>query len=240
MSQLSDLQLLALQIDTLYRSDPAGRLRSVNEPGPAGSQPPAPRFFMGRTREGNLWRFRHDLPVGVIAQLEPLCQAEPLANELAAPPQNYAAIRAILEAHVPIRSEYRGPNYWIPAEQPPTAAHVVLIGASNRQLLQRHFAWAVAEKPDEIGPVAAAIVQSAAVSLCFCSRLPGEATEAGLETAAEYRGQGHAPAVVAAWAAAVYQTGCLPLYSTSWGNLASQTVARKVGAICYGEDWSVD
>jgi RimJ/RimL family protein N-acetyltransferase len=235
----SNLQLLHLQINTLYESNAAGRLLCVNEPGPEGTRPPAPRFFMGRTTTGNLWRYRHDLPDAVIAQLEPLCRAEPLADNLADLPQNYGAIKAVLQAHAPIQNEYRGPNYWLPLD-PPVPNHIVLISAANRHLVERHFAWVIKEEPYIYGPVTAAIVQKQAVSLCFCSRIPGEATEAGLETVVDYRRQGHAVAVVAAWAAAVRQTGCLPLYSTGWANLASQAVARKVGAVGYGEDWSLD
>jgi predicted GNAT family acetyltransferase len=60
-----------------------------------------------------------------------------------------------------------------------------------------------------------------------------------VETLEGYRGRGHAPAAVAAWARAVRATGRIPLYSTSWDNLASQAVARKLGLIPYGADFSL-
>jgi RimJ/RimL family protein N-acetyltransferase len=105
---------------------------------------------------------------------------------------------------------------------------------------QPNFPWLITADPYyAMGPVAAVIVDGRAVSLCFCSRTPGLATEAGLETVAGYRGQGYAGAAVARWAAAVYQRGCQPLYSTSWDNHASQRVAEKLGLIFYGEDWSL-
>jgi hypothetical protein len=44
---------------------------------------------------------------------------------------------------------------------------------------------------------------------------------------------------VAGWAAAMRQRGVIPLYSTSWANVASQGVARKLGMVCYGDDWSI-
>jgi hypothetical protein len=59
--------------------------------------------------------------------------------------------------------------------------------------------------------------------------------EAGVETAAASR-RGHAPAVVAAWAAAVRALGAEPLYSTSWQNSASRAVARKLGLVPCGRD----
>ncbi len=232
------LQWLEIQLHTLYRVAPDGRLQFVNEPGDS-SDAPAPRFFMGRTPVGNLWRYHIDLPDAVIAQLEPLCRAEPTVADLAAPPQAMAAIRAILADHAPITVEYRGPAYWIPDSVQPSP-QATLFTDAHLDLLPEEFAWLA--EPDSyrsIGPVAAVIVDGQVVSLCFCSRVPGRATEAGLETLPAFRGQGYAVAAVATWAAAVHARGWHPLYSTEWTNLASQRVAQKLGAIHYGEDWSL-
>jgi predicted GNAT family acetyltransferase len=74
--------------------------------------------------------------------------------------------------------------------------------------------------------------------MCFSSRTSAYAAEAGVETAPEFRGRGYASAVVTRWAEVVRQSGRRPLYSTSWDNLASQGVAKKLGLILYGEDCS--
>ena len=79
-----------------------------------------------------------------------------------------------------------------------------------------------------------------AVALAFCSRIPGQATEAGVETIPAARGRGYAGAVVATWANALLSRSVLPMYSTSWDNVASQRIAAKFGMLRYGEDWSVD
>src|SRR5215813_6348353 len=63
---VSHLEVMALQAATLYRQDGAGRLLTVNEPG----DEPASRLFVGRTNEGNLWRFRSDLPPALVRELE--------------------------------------------------------------------------------------------------------------------------------------------------------------------------
>jgi len=60
-----------------------------------------------------------------------------------------------------------------------------------------------------------------------------------VETVLAYRGRGYANTVVAAWARDILATGRMPLYSTSWQNLASQAVARKLGLIQYGTDVSL-
>lgn len=232
----SSLELMDLQINTLFQSDPDGRLRSVNEPG----NPSPPRFFMGRTVEGNRWRFRYDLPVALVAKLEQLCRAEPISSDLTQPPQNDRAIKAELATQTPIASAYRGPAWWLPTTSPlPTAA--ILITDANVHLLQPHFPWMVPPTAyHKLGPVAAVVADGCAVAVCFCSRIPGQATEAGVETVEAYRGRGYASAAVALWANAVRDMGCLPLYSTDWENLASQAIARKLGAELYGEDWSLD
>lgn len=235
MQPPSQQHLLEIQINTLYQCDAAGRLLCVNEPG----YPPAPRFFMGRTTAGNCWRLRQDLPAALVAQLEALCQAEPVGTDLQTPPQQYAAIKAVLAAHAPVTGEYRGPAYWIPERVTPPP-QVVLLDDTTIQLAQLHFPWLTTADPYyAMGPVAAVVADGRAVSICFCSRTPGQATEAGLETAPAYRGQGFARLAVAGWAAAVHQRGWLPLYSTEWENHASQRVAAKLGLVCYGEDWSI-
>lgn len=230
----SPLQLMELHINTAFCCDPDGRLRCVNEP----DEPPAPRFYMGRTYHGNFWRFRYDLPAVTVEKLNRLCQAEPLTTDLASPPQHYAAIKAVLEEQAPLQDEYRGPAYWIP-EDSPTPAHVVLISATNAELLRAAFPWMVAWPP-ELGPIAAVAEQGSAVSICFCSRRLGQATSAGVETLAAFRGKGYATACVARWAAEVRRLGHLPLYGTSWDNLASQAIARKLEMVLYGEDWGIE
>ena len=195
---------------------------------------------MGRTREGNCWRFRHDLPNDVIELLQQLSHSEPNHSEFAGHPQNYAAIRAVLENHAPIQKEYRGPAYWIPAGKQ-RATSAVLISTTNAQLLETNFAWALPLTRDiQYGPIAVSPAEGVAVSICFCSRIPGQAMEAGVETMEPFQGKSHATDAVTRWAEEVRRIGCLPLYGTSWGNLASQRIARKLYMTLYGEDWWIE
>lgn len=230
--------LMARHVDTLFRCDEQGRLRHVNEL----EAPAAPRFYLGRTTQGNVWRMRHDLPASLADHLDRLCRAEPVNSDLTGPPHHAAEIRQALHAHGTLAREYSGPAYWIEQESP-VPAHVTLISQANTDLLRDRFDWMATllhqVDPAQIGPVAAAVVDDRAVALCFCSRLPGEATEAGVETLSAWRGQGHATAAVAGWAAAVRNTGTIPLYSTTWDNLASQRIAHKLNMQRYGVDWWV-
>lgn len=252
--QSTPQQLMEIHINTLYGVDAQGRLRCVNEIG----EPPAPLFYMGRTLEGNTWRFRHDLPADMVDELDYLCDAEPVATDLTTPPQNYASIWAVLREHATLQgqAEYRGLAYWMPTgiengiENGIDVAtadkiDVVPITASNSTCCQTTFPWlppllreSLADDQN-MGPIAAVLVRARAVALCFCSRRPGQATEAGVETLAAYRGQGYGTAAVAAWAAMVRRLGCLPLYSAAWDNFASQAIARKLQMVTYGADWSI-
>jgi len=230
------LNHMELLINVSFCYDAAGRMLYVNEP----EQPPAPRFYMVRTPVGNHWRFRYDLPAATIQQLNQLCEAEPLSADLTRPPQQYTAIKAVLEAQAPLQDEYRGPVYWIPPgiERP---ANVVLISVTNADLLQPLFPWVLPlpQNPRR-GALVATVAQGMAVALCYCARIPDQVTHAGVETAEAFRGQGYATAAVAGWAAEVRRLGLLPLYGTTWDNLASQRIAHKLGMVLYGENWSIE
>jgi predicted GNAT family acetyltransferase len=89
-------------------------------------------------------------------------------------------------------------------------------------------------------PCLAIVADGRLASLCYSARNTPIAAEAGVNTVEEFRGRGFAPAVVAAWGQAVHAQGRFPLYSTSWDNLASRAVARKLGLLQYGADFSIE
>lgn len=225
------LSLMRTQIATLFQLDQRGRLLAVNEPG----SPRAPRFFMGRTSAGNCWAFRHDLPGDLVAAIEPLCAAEPIAHDREAPPRYAPAIRSLLGIG---SHEWRGPAFQFP-EALPEHTGATLLDSGTLACLSLHFQPLQASFSAR-APVAAVIVDGVAIAVCCSSRRGALASEAGVETVAEMRGRGHALAVVSTWARAVRALGHTPLYSTSWENHASRAVARRLGLIEYGEDWSID
>lgn len=233
---IPDRQLLDLQIDALFTHDPDGRIRAINEPGGG----PAPRFFFGRTRAGNRWRVRHDLPGDVARRLDALAAAEPIADDLQAEPRNLAGFLATLREVGEVQSVWSGPAYRFPDALPPPG-DTTRLALADLSLL-RQLGWNAETEAREFAarePYLAVIADGGAVSVCFSARLTARAAEAGVETLATHRGRGHAPAVVAAWVRAVRATGRIPLYSTSWDNAASRAVARKLGLIMYGADLSL-
>ena len=227
------ITLLEIQVSTLFRCDAFGRLMSLNEP----ASPVAPRFFLGRTYGGNLLRLRHDLPRDLVKEIEKLVEREPLPYALKDPPREQFAIVHALRRHNAVIDVHRGPAYAF-LRPIPGVAGVVLLGPTRAPHLHPALATLATELASR-QPCFAAVEDGVAVSACYSARIGAQAAEAGVETAEAYRGRGLATRVVAAWAAAVREQGLLPLYSTSWDNLASQAVARHLGLEPYAENWHI-
>ncbi len=130
-----------------------------------------------------------------------------------------------------------GPAYRVPVEAvPPT--EVTRITCENAGLLRGGFEWLITRIEDE-QPCFAVVQGGQAVSICRSVRITPRAHEAGVETLEAFRGRGYAPRVVAGWATTVHEMGCIPLYSTSWENAASQGVAGKLALGLYGVTFHV-
>ena len=230
---LTDHELLQLQVEALFTHDAAGRIVSKNKPVYA----PAPRLFLGRSLAGNLWRYRDDVPADLIIVLEPLLARDPTLERLDALPTVPVEIVAALAHHQPITEVYAGPAWRLP-ERNPTRGRAILVTPDHADVLRPNYP-VLAENLAERSPCGAVIDDGAAVSVCFSARISSHVAEAGLDTVAAARGRGYGADAVTAWTAALRATGRLPLYSTSWDNLASRRVAEKLGAIQYGLDLSI-
>jgi RimJ/RimL family protein N-acetyltransferase len=225
---------MAAHVRALFTHDARSRLLSVNEPG--GGRP-APRLFFGQTCQGNLWRFRADLPETLVEEFEALCRDEPAGDELPLPPRHAAAYVRLLEAHSPVRVQEAGPAYRF-AEYPEPERPPLALTQEDAGALQGGFEGLVAELPGW-QPFVALVEGGRAVSVCRSVRITAEAHEAGVETLPEFRGRGYARDVTAGWALLVRSLGAFPLYSTSWENAASQAVARKLRLVQYGADFHI-
>ena len=232
---ISDTELMEIHVEVLFRQDENRCLQRINEPD--GDGKPAPRFFFGYTNEGSICRFRHDLPDSVVAQLKEVVAAEPMPVNSEKIPKNHRQFKEILQRHAPIERVWVGPAYRFPQHiAPPT--NVVRLSPANIDFLKGNFAEMVSELNNS-QPYLAVIEDSQAVSICGSVRSSSRAHEAGVDTLVGYRRRGYATAVVAAWALAVRALNRIPLYSTSWDNLASQSVARRLGLGQYGVDYHV-
>lgn len=227
-------------MDALYTRDAAGRLLAADD-GEGGA---APRFWLGRTREGCIWRFGASLPADVAEQLDHLCRTEPpAAGDDDREPAQRAEYLRILAAHGDVGKIGGGPCYSAPAGSAPGAAGrsadgIVTIDESNVDLLKAHLTdWI--DVALQWQPMVVALDGGHAVSVCASVRLTGEAHEAGVDTAPAFRRRGFARRAVAAWLVEVRRIGVEPLYSTWWENVASQRLAASLGLPLFGSDFAV-
>jgi hypothetical protein len=225
--------VMRLHAEALFTHDRAGDLVRVNEPNGAV----APRFFLGRTTHGDMWRFRHDVASDVRAELEAAIRAELREGSAVESPIDPARYEAILARSAPVERTEVGPAFVFPDSLPRTAnaTGATRVTDANAELLTLHLApWLPDVRLSQ--PMFVVTCDGHAVSVCASVRQAAEAYEAGVETAAVYRGRGLAAPAVAAWATAVRALGRVPLYSTSWQNTASRAVARKLALIHFGND----
>jgi hypothetical protein len=230
---MDDHQLMRVRADTLFTHNAVGRMLRSNEL----DGRPAPGVFLGVTRAGSVVRFNDTVPDDLARQLTEIIEHQQPLHSLAIPPMLLGAVRGALSPHNNSPHE-SGPAYRFP----PSITHphdVVPITDANIEIVRDTFPWLHRELP-YWRPCFAVVRDGTAVSICFSSRIGATANEAGLETLPAFRGRGYATAVTAAWGASLLNAGRIPLYSTSWNNLASQHVARRLGLILFGSDATWD
>jgi RimJ/RimL family protein N-acetyltransferase len=236
LTPTSDLEWMTLQVEGLFVHDTEGRmLRSADRFDGA----PAPRFFLGRTRHGSVWRFRNDLADERMAALARLAAEERMDRPLDAPAERIESFRAELARDAPVERETCGPAFRFPdtprTEYDPSAPAPIALTPDRAELAEAYFPDLVPELADR-QPCFGIALDGKVVSVCFCARPLHRSSEAGVGTAPGFRGRGHATRAVAAWAREVQALGGLPLYSTTWTNRASRGVARRLGLIRFGVD----
>ncbi|HKO17037.1 MAG TPA: GNAT family N-acetyltransferase [Gemmatimonadaceae bacterium] len=225
-----DRDLMRLHVEALFIHDALGQLVSVNEPDGA----PAPRFFLGKTAAGVVYRFRQDVDFNLREELTAASADIVLPSGALDAPRRASRCEQLLARAAPVRRTWAGPAFYFPPELPASAG-TVRITEENAHLLHPLLA---AWLPDvqQSQPMCAVVVDGQAAAVCCSVRRTDAANEAAVETAPSFRGRGYAAGAVAAWAATVRDLRRVPLYSTSWQNEPSRAVARKLALIHFGSD----
>jgi hypothetical protein len=227
----SALDVAKLHLRTLYRFDDRGRM--VAETVEEGRE--APRFVFVRTREGDLWRVRHDVTEDVAERLASIVADEPALSEVDRAPSFEGAYT---EAFAPVARTGGGPFYAFPADLGPDA-RVVEMTSADVDLIPAELGG-----PDGIAdgadlPCFAVVEEGRAVSVCRTARLVDGAAQAGVGTLEAYRRRGHGARAVRVWGRAIRKTRREPIYSTSYSNAASRALARSAGLTLMGADYNV-
>lgn len=228
MIVLTNRDLLRIHVEALFTRDAAGRLVRINEP--RGAR--APRFFLGRTDEGTDCWFRDDLAADVIQELEACAATGPSGMNIG--PAEAAMFESILARRAPVGLTWSGPAFRFPRRV--TAGRgTVWITPENENLLRPLLSdWL--DGVEHCQPLCAVVVDEHVVAVCGSVRRSAVAHEAGVETAPAYRRRGYAAVVVDSWASAVAAEDRVPLYSTSWTNVASRALARRLGLVRFASD----
>src|SRR3954462_15138734 len=182
-----DFEFMQFHVAALFAHDASGRIVSTNESEPDR----APRLYLGRTAEGNLWRFHADLPNSLVRRLDQILQREPIVtdrSQLERPPVTLPELREAIATSGAIKEISSGPCWYFPEEieQP---ANVIEITAANVAATRKYFAY-IADHLSDLQPCFAVVVEGDAVAMCSTVRIPDRATEAGVYTEEPFRGHG--------------------------------------------------
>ncbi len=231
-----ELDLLRRHAATLFELADDGVIVRVNERDGA----PAPRAFVARGRSARLVLVRRDVPAALAADLRRAAAELPAWTGGRPDPGLADPLVRLLDGGGTVEAVTAGPAFRF-VERVGLASgdlDVRLIDATSEALLARHFPY-TRSVLHERRPVAGIVVERQVVSACYSARRGEQACEAGVDTIEEYRGRGYAPIVVAAWRDAVDRDGLEPLYSTTWENAASLSVARQLRLEAYADTLAI-
>jgi hypothetical protein len=233
----SDVELLELEIETLWRRDARRRLTG-----------PAPHLVLAVARDGWALAFGAHIAGALAGELGRAVAAEPPPSDPSSPPGVLHRCRDLLEPPLGPADIAGGPGFVIP---PGTSFRATTeVQTSEQQdtdlLLNQDVGrlnWPADEWRQliagELGPWAMAIIDRRVVSTCHSARLTDRGAEAGVWTDPAFRGQGHAAAVTAAWAQLLTGSGRTLFYSTSAANVSSQRVAARLRLRPIGWLWKL-
>jgi hypothetical protein len=157
----SSLDLMKLYVSTCYVHDQDRCIAGVNE----WSGGEAPRLWLGRTRLGSIWRWRHDLGLDARRRLDQVLRREPIAHSFPAPLCCEQEIASILESSHSAHQVVSGPVYWCRLQIVGGAKSAV--GISSQQAgLMREFLEDWIPDIEHEQPMMVSTSHGCAVSVC--------------------------------------------------------------------------
>jgi hypothetical protein len=172
----------------------------------------------------------------------------PPVSDLSSPPPMLERCRQLLEdtlGPIELRPS-SGPSYLIP-DTVTFRSEVTLVRSDGSDIAALRGGnpgnWGIQEWDQLLdgllGPWVMATRNGAVISICHTPASSARGAEAGTWTRPEFRGQGHAAAVTAAWASLMRPTGRALFYSTARANVSSQRVAARLALRPIGWLWQL-
>lgn len=240
----TDLELLEIEIETLWATDHRGRL--VKSHGWQGRT--APHLVIAVCNDGQIAAFGSEVPDELAVKLQAAVADGSPSTSPAIEPASIARCEQLLKDSLGPVEHSSGPSYVIP---PKTAfesqAKIERSDGPNTVALRgqvpKRAGWSAEDwsmlLDGSFGPWAVATVASQVIAICHSAVLADRGSEAGLWTDPDFRGQGHGAAVTAGWASLLAPSGRHPFYSTSTDNRSSQRVAARLGLHPIGWKWQL-
>lgn len=222
MYLFSDFELMRHHVKVLFKHNTENRITVVNEP----PYDVAPLIFIGATKEGSVVRYSNSLNADIVEKLEHVTRTNPT---------DLGKVIKVLSIDYELNDLSFGPAYVFPDVRGRSIRKAIKVTYENKDLLKPHFPYTY-EDFDDKQPCFVIVEDNIVVSICCSARKTLIADEASVFTHEDYRGKSYGIDVTNAWAAEVQKQGRIALYSTSWDNFASQSLARKLQLVQYGTD----
>jgi RimJ/RimL family protein N-acetyltransferase len=243
---VTNLELLEIEIETLWATDPRGRL--VLDKKIRGWQGrKAPHLVIAVSDNGQVAAIGSEVPDALAVELQAAVAEGPPLPPVTAPASIARCEQLLKDALGPVELS-ANPAYVIAADTAfKSTAEIFRSDGNVAEALRARVPQRAGWSPDEwqllldgsFGPWAVAIISGQVIAMCHSARLTDRGAEAGVWTDPDFRGQGHAAAVTAAWASLLAPSGRHLFYSTSTDNLSSQRVAARLGLRPIGWRWQL-
>ncbi|ATP39936.1 GNAT family N-acetyltransferase [Solibacillus sp. R5-41] len=220
---VTNLELMEHHVNVLFKHDTENRIKVVNEP----PYDDAPRIFIGVTNLGSVVRYSNALDASLVEKLKPVIGTNSGTN--------LGEIINVLSMDRQLNNLWIGPAYVFPDVRDKVHTKAIQVTHENKELLKPYFPYTF-EDFEYKQPCFVIVENNIPVSICCSARKTTKADEASVFTHEDYRGRAFGIDVTNAWAAEVQKQGRIALYSTSWDNFASQSIARKLKLRQYGTD----
>jgi hypothetical protein len=227
---VDDLDLLRLELETLWVTDDRGRLRHERTADARRS----PLLAVAASPAGLRWATSIEVPTEVQHAIDEHLVGERPTRSVGWAPASADELFQLLAGVTDVAAPHGGPSYVVPSLPVPSGIELRASPDDPAKSLRGRIPEA---DQDLAAPWVVAMVDGAVAAVCETARSAPRSVEAGVWTYEPHRRQGLASAVVAAWAALVADR--VAFYSTSWDNVASQGVARRLGLRPLGDWWQV-